>query len=82
LNITTLFASGSNTQEPPLEREWYMAKQEVIQNIFDDSGSALDRIDKRYLRYVQEFQGAAVEDVITVATRKLVKGGSRRNLSA
>jgi hypothetical protein len=39
-----------------------MAKQDVIQNIFDGgSGAALDRIDKRYLRYVQEFQGAAVE---------------------
>jgi hypothetical protein len=41
-----------------------MTKQDVIQNIFDDSGVSLDRIDKRYLRYVQEFQGAAVEDAI------------------
>jgi hypothetical protein len=47
-----------------------MAKQEVIQNIFDGSGAALDRIDKRYLRYVQEFQGAAVEDAITAFRTK------------
>jgi hypothetical protein len=47
-----------------------MAKQEVIQNIFDGSEAALDRIDKRYLRYVQEFQGAAVEDAITAFRTK------------
>jgi hypothetical protein len=46
-----------------------MAKQDVIQNIFD-SGAAPDRIDKRYLRYVQEFQGAAVEDAITAFRTK------------
>jgi hypothetical protein len=47
-----------------------MAKQEVIQNLFDGSGAALDRIDKRYLRYVQEFQGAAVEDAVTAFRTK------------
>jgi hypothetical protein len=47
-----------------------MAKQEAIQNIFDGSGAALDKIDKRYLRYVQEFQGAAVNDAITAFRTK------------
>jgi hypothetical protein len=46
-----------------------MDKQDVIQNVFD-GGAALDRINKRYLRYVQEFQGAAVEDAITAFRTK------------
>jgi hypothetical protein len=47
-----------------------MAKQDAIQNIFDSPGASLDRIDKRYLRYVQEFQGAAVEDAVTAFRTK------------
>jgi hypothetical protein len=42
-----------------------MAKrQEAIQNVFEGSTGALDKIDKKYLRYVQDFQGAAVQDAV------------------
>jgi hypothetical protein len=48
-----------------------MAKQEVIQNIFDGTlGGQIDKIDKKYLRYVKEFQGAAVMDAITAFRTK------------
>ena len=48
-----------------------MAKQEIIQNIFDGTlGGQIDKIDKKYLRYVQEFQGAIVEDAITAFRTK------------
>jgi predicted MPP superfamily phosphohydrolase len=48
-----------------------MAKQEIIQNIFDGTlGGQIDKIDKKYLRYVQDFQGAAVEDAVTAFRTK------------
>jgi hypothetical protein len=49
-----------------------VAKQEIIQNIFDGlpEAAALDRIDKKYLRYVQDFQGAAVQDAYTAFRTK------------
>lgn len=48
-----------------------MAKQEIIKNVFGGQpGTALDKIDKKYLQYVQEFQGAAVADAITAFRTK------------
>ena len=49
-----------------------MAKQEIIQNVFDgpESRAIVERMDKKYLRYAQEFQGAAVKDAITAFRTK------------
>jgi hypothetical protein len=42
-----------------------MAKQESIQNLYDGlSGVPSEKLDKKYLQYVQEFQGAAAEDAL------------------
>jgi hypothetical protein len=42
-----------------------MAKQEVIQNLFDGIPAIQsDKLDKKYLQYVQQFQGSAAEDAL------------------
>jgi hypothetical protein len=53
-----------------------MAKQDAIQNLFDNSLSAVssDKVDKKYLQYVQQFQGAAAEDALNAfRTRDITK---------
>jgi hypothetical protein len=42
-----------------------MAKQKSIQNLYDGvSGVPADKLEKKYLRYVQQFQGAAAVDAL------------------
>ena len=42
-----------------------MAKQEAIQNLFDGVPAIQsDKLDKKYLQYVQQFQGAAADDAL------------------
>jgi hypothetical protein len=48
-----------------------MARQNAIQNIFDGpSGVLSDKLDKKYLQYVQQFQGAAAEDALNAFRTK------------
>jgi hypothetical protein len=52
-----------------------MAKQESIQNLYDGfSGVPAAKLDKKYLQYVQQFQGAAAEDALSAfRTRNLAR---------
>jgi hypothetical protein len=80
-NISQLFLESADILTNGLEKGWRMAKQGAIQNIFDGPGASLDKIDKRYLRYVHEFQGAAVEDAVTAFRTKdisIIEGTLRK----
>jgi hypothetical protein len=52
-----------------------MAKQEAIQNLFDGVPAIQsDKLDKKYLQYVQQFQGAAADDALNAfRTRDITK---------
>jgi hypothetical protein len=52
-----------------------MAKQETIQNLFDGVPAIQsDKLDKKYLQYVQQFQGAAANDALNAfRTRDITK---------
>jgi hypothetical protein len=53
-----------------------MAKQEAIQNLFDGipASQQSDKLDKKYLQYVQQFQGAAANDALNAfRTRDITK---------
>jgi hypothetical protein len=61
-----------------------MAKQGVIQNLFDGIPAIQsDKLDKKYLQYVQQFQGAAAEDALNAfRTRDINKiEAALKNLS-
>jgi hypothetical protein len=49
-----------------------MAKQEVIQNLFNSIPAIQqsDKLDKKYLQYVQQFQGAAADDALNAFRTK------------
>ncbi|GHV80172.1 hypothetical protein AGMMS49944_19630 [Spirochaetia bacterium] len=47
-----------------------MAKQNPIKNVFDGDSTSVDKIDKKYLQYVREFQDAAAVDALTAFKTK------------